>query len=223
MQPRRQLLYVTENTIVIASPEILFVPNAGGGPATTIVPCDANNGPFPIHCNVTAVKGAKTYFVDFAVETYIQECIFYKTPGLLTTIASHRWSMHDEIDEDLFTTRTVRGHAIFKSDLLNVVQRDPDAYRAFLFHPVSDNFRREHVTVEVNEDNNRIDYSFTDREISMQLSQITINQKVTRIEAFYTKGMARLGPYDAFGSIPNIFSLQSAGSCVVLVAQEWPD
>ena len=207
MQPRRQLIYGVEpNVPVLFSPEILFGPGVNAPGLPPLVPCDANNGPFPIHCNVTAVKGTKTFLVDFCIETCLNECVYYQTPTLLSVVVSHRWSMEHQVDEDLYTTRIIRGHAHFKTDLLNVVQAHPDAYRAFLVHPVPDTFKRDQVRVSINEDNNTLDYTIIDREQCMNIGPDAAVAGVTRIEAWFNNsivdnetGFDLIHNVDAFG------------------------
>lgn len=144
---------------------------------------DANNGPVVLGLTVVPVGGMiRTWFVRITVRACVNECFnYYSTPCVLL---SHRWTTTHDIDRDYLTTRTVRGHAIFRSDALRAVAGDVqvDDYRQALGHPVPVGFKREFVHVTPHEDGNRIDYLFVDRETVLTV----VAQNVSRIEAYGT-------------------------------------
>jgi hypothetical protein len=156
------------------------LPNFTGGPAADQYLTDAQNGPFPSVYNVVRIDGLKTIHIEFAVTARVNECFsYYSSPAVLL---SHRWTQSHNVDRDAMVARTVRGHAIFRSDVLLNMRARPDDFRAALMHPIGRNCERQNVRVVAHEDSCRIDYVFTDQEVSHNL----IPAHVSRIEAFAT-------------------------------------
>lgn len=189
-QPRQYLVYSVGNVPVLTSPPLA---NVNGN--VTPLGCDANNGPFPTVGAVTRVSGAKTFVVEAEFSTCINECWRYRSAATLGLALSQRWEMSHDIDEDFYTTRTVRGHVIFRTDLMqpvgNLPQAFPDDFRNFLFHPVPPNFKRENIRVVAHPDGHRLDYSFTDVEQAVNMTTAVTQVGVTRIEAFLTKSISK--------------------------------
>jgi hypothetical protein len=157
-------------------------PNSKGGPAGDRYLTDAQNGPFPTVYNVVRVDGIKTIHIEFAVTARVNECFnYYSSPAVLL---SHRWTQTHDVDRDGFTRRSVRGHGVFRSDVLRNANARPDDFRAALFHPIGRNCERQNVAVVADEDNCRLDYSFTDVEVSHNV----VPAHVSRIEAFAVVG-----------------------------------
>jgi hypothetical protein len=153
-------------------------PNFTGGPAADKYLWDAQNGPFPSIFNVLRIDGLRSFHVEWACTVRVNECYnFYSSPAVLL---SHRWSQTHDIDRDGYTTRSVRGHAIFRSDVLKFRNARPDDFRAALFHPVGRNMERQNVVVVAEEDNCRLSYRFEDVEVSHNV----VPTHVSRIEAF---------------------------------------
>jgi hypothetical protein len=154
-------------------------PNYTGGPAADQYFTDAANGPRPVVCVIRRISGFKTWHVEFVIEAAVNECFsYYSSPAV---ILSQRWTMRHDIDRMGFTRRTVRGHAIFRSDvLLNIKNANPDDFREALLHPIPNNCERQNIMVEAHEDGLRVDYSFVDVEVSHMISRGT----VARLEAF---------------------------------------
>lgn len=173
---------------------------------------DAKNGPIPLHCNVVEVRGTKTFLVDWAIETYVNECYLFKESQSLSALLSQRWTMQEDLDQDFFATRTIIGHAIFRSDRLDALGANPDDYRAWLFHAVPPNFQRNVQQVIASEDGTRLDYVLVDREKPFNYTPSVVARGVTRIEAFYTNGFSRrLGTEETL-----IRGLQVAGEAILL-------
>jgi hypothetical protein len=152
-------------------------PNFTGGVAGDRYFTDAQQGPFPTVYNVVRVDGIKTIHVEFAVMARVNECFnYYSSPAVLL---SHRWTQTHDVDRDGYTRRSVRGHGIFRSDAI-LAKGQPDHWRAALFHPIPQNSERQNVRVVADESNCRLDYSFTDQ----QVSHNNVVKHVSRIEAF---------------------------------------
>src|SRR5262249_48540110 len=60
-----------DNLIILISPP----PRSSSNVAFTVLPfpSDAANGPMPISCTVTEIKGFKTFHVEYEIETYLNE------------------------------------------------------------------------------------------------------------------------------------------------------
>lgn len=167
MLPRQKLLYTVGTSNVIHSPL--------NGLTT-----DANNGPLPLYCHVEKVHGKKTFKVYWVVQTDINECPQREPPIVL----SHRWTMDHDIDEHFFTTRTIRGHAILRTDHMLAQSVTPDQYRPFFIHPVPSNFKRTHINVTAHEDGNALDYVAVDTEQPFVFDNFVRERNVTKIEAY---------------------------------------
>ena len=142
---------------------------------------DAHNGPIPLALNVTQVIGTKSWVIEYAIETYINE----NTAATKSVLLSHRWRMEESIDQDYFTTRTITGRAIFRTDRLATLSAVPDDFRTYMAHPIPGGFRRESIHVAASEDGSELDYHLVDR----QQASICIRFGVSRIEATHTAGV----------------------------------
>ncbi len=183
MRPRKPLVINLGGTDVFASPPT-FV-NAGVAKTVTV---DAKNGPHPIRAQVVAEHGTKTAIVHYQIETFLNQCTTFAS-----AMISHRWSATDSLDDQYLCTRTIRGTAVFRSDLLQLGSLNPDNYRSQLFFPVFDGFKRESIDFTVNESNLTVHYTVTDKE------------KVWNLDP--TRGVARIGGgldlgLDWTGSLP---------------------
>lgn len=173
-QARRQLIYRAGRV------EVLRCPDDGSV-------CDAANGPFPEVHSVKPYGGPGTFQVVMTVRCHVNESRLFTST--IPVMLSHLWDMTHDIDQDYFTTRTIRGHAAFRRDRLELLSYRPDDFRAYLFHPVPAGWKREDVQVVVDEDNLTAHYQVMDRE---QASMIRV-QGVTRIEAFESRGQTAGG------------------------------
>jgi len=171
MQAGNVLSYSVGATPILVSPSV----NANGSSAVS----DAHNGPFPLACDVVKISGTKTFLVDYAIETYMNEAYLYKsTPCVLL---SHRWKVTEDIDQDYFSTRRIEGRAQFRADRLIFLGAMPDDFRMALFHPLPGNgWKRTAVTVHVGEDGTSLEYALTDKQLALSI----ISDEVTRIEAW---------------------------------------
>jgi hypothetical protein len=88
--------------------------------------------------------------------------------------------MQHDIDDNFYTTRTIRGHAVFRTDLLLDRGEVPDDFRQRLFHSVPPNFKRDKVSVEITEDGTRCNYTVVDRQETVNIDPAL---GITRVEA----------------------------------------
>lgn len=189
-QPRKRLLWSIPDLVNGGDIRILRSPTIDRG-VNKEYECDAANGPFPRLVDVVAVKGAKTFLVDFAIETFINECDLYVYSP--STILSDRWTMSEEYDQDFFTIRTTRGHIVFRTDRLLALGFVADDFRDyFLQLDVPPNFKRDRVSVAVAEDGSSADYVIVDRERAINV----VAKGVTRIELIF-------GNHFRYGGVEN--------------------
>lgn len=152
---------------------------------------DAANGPFPVVNAITEILGNKTFLIDFGVRTCVNEAALYRaTPSVLL---SNRWTNSHAIDRDHFTTTTISGRAIFRSDRLEALASFPDDFRAHLFRPVPEGCRRMSVHVEEGGDGLSCTYELVDR----QLPIAVVADGVSWLEATHTTGITSPGAEEA--------------------------
>jgi len=190
-QPRGPLLYVVGNQTLVSSPG--FQPDR-----KTLYPCDAKAGPYPVVHDIIEHVGRKTYLVDFAIETFVNEA--WNEMPVAPVVLSHRWVRQQFIDEDFYTTVTTQGHAIFRADVLAVFQINggstqnftdrnpttmayPDDFRSYLFHEVPNGFKRESAMVRATIDGMGVEYMLVDRQV-----EVIFPQGVTRMRAWQSIG-----------------------------------
>lgn len=198
---RQQLIVRNGDTIVLQSPRPGF-------------PVDCSFGPFPSTYDVVYCGGIKTYLIEFAVETDIDESYLYGDtklgPSPPRTMLSHLWSITDGMTLDYFTTRTIRGHAIFNAEQLVTLGANADDFRYYLFHATPNGMRRDQIEVNITEDGTTCEYTIVDREV---YAPLTTNRFISRIEATHRVSLDRTDP--VLAEIQKIFGAAlTAGGAV---------
>jgi hypothetical protein len=199
LQPRGKLLYTCGGNDPAGNPAPIQFTFVGGAQDTQILEApyrnrsgaapdysvDAAGGPFPRFANVWRVDGTGLFRVEFGVECFVNEThLFLLKPPLLLC---NEWEMDTDIDRDGFTSKTVRGRAKFRYDVLASQKTVPDDYRDSLVHPVPPGFKRERLGVRALDDGCTVLYQFTDRQQSHSLHYFP-GAQVSRVEAFYKIG-----------------------------------
>ncbi len=196
-RPRQQVVLITGGVPVLVSPNLIDS-NSVTRPGT-----DVKGGPFLTANDVVYISGGKSFIVDLSIETFVNEAgIYQATPSVLL---SHRWEPSEDLDQDYFGTRTIRGTAHFRLDRLNFLGAVADEFRSYLVHPLPfAGWKRVAAHFQVSDDGSRVDYALVDKELAMSI----IPPGVTRIEAFQTVD-ANSG--DAFGAaagqVGNVFDV----------------
>jgi len=152
--PRQKLKYVVGNSVLIESP----------APDLMV---DCNNGPKPVACTVKSVNGLQSLFVEFAIQTDINDSTKFGAPKY--PILSNHFSMEHDIDQDYYTTRKISGVAVFRSDLMHKDGLSPDDFREWLNLPSPYGFKRDVVRCRLHPDSMKMEYSFIDRELHYHL------------------------------------------------------
>jgi hypothetical protein len=168
LTPRKTLSYALGGVVLLQSPSLVGA----------VV--DAKNGPHPIACNIVDIRGPASAIIEFVIETWVVDCS--SGPSALL---GQRWEMSEDLDELFYSTRTINGYAVFRTDALLTSGNNPDYFRARLFHPIPDGYKRVGVDVSVSEDNTRVSYQITDEQQTLSLGQ---TNPVAKIEGEYEVG-----------------------------------
>ncbi len=151
-------------------------------------PCDCMGGPTPVQCHVSELT-PKTWVVDWAVETAINETYFYKSTGQLPLILAQAWQMRHEVDEDFFCKRIVEGQTLFRLDALQAAGFTPDDFRSQLFIPNDGYFKRERIEVSTDaEKPNLLRFRVVDREVPFGWAEPNVSRLEARHIIHTTKG-----------------------------------
>ena len=174
-RPRQQIVLVTGGTPVLVSPNL--VNNNELAPPGM----DVKGGPFITGIDVVKMTGGKSFFVDLSIETWVNEfAIFGVSPNVLL---SNRWSVSEDIDEDYYSTRTIRGVAHFRRDNLAFLGFAADEFRAYLVHPLPGNgWKRIAANFTPADDDTTLSYVLVDKQLALSI----VPPGVTRIEATQT-------------------------------------
>lgn len=167
LESRKHLFIRFEDGQILSSP--MVAPNG------RLYSCDANNGPKPLRCSVMEFHGTKSAIGFFEIETWVNEC------DRARIVLSNRWSMQSDIDSNYYTTRTIIGKAVFRTDLLfsRPLPAGIDAgaganwllddFRSMFIPAVPRGFRRTHIVVGVASDNTELTYQVTDEEQTLSI------------------------------------------------------
>jgi hypothetical protein len=189
LQARAYLVYAVGNTPILVSPTInassgtAAVGSIAGNPPGTglAAPVDAYVGPTPLAADVVAISGTKSFLVDFTIETALNEAYLYANPN--SVLLSHRWQASEDVDQDYYSMRIIRGQAQFRSDRLAFLGAMPDDFRVALFHPLpGPGWKRTAVNVTPDPDGTSLTYTLVDKQLALSI----IPAGVTRIEAWQT-------------------------------------
>lgn len=168
---------------------------------------DANNGPLVLRADVSEIYGTKTFKVEFIVQTDVRETLpsYYDLGGekmiahhnWASALLSHRWTQECIIDEQLMSTVITKGTAIFRTDILNLLNHTPDDFRELLALVPPPGHRRRESRWAVREPN-VLDYVIIDTQESYYCgsgrilkAEIIENNSLIRSSAFDT--MMRIG------------------------------
>lgn len=140
------------------SSTIIQVSGVAGRAGESLDQKDVNNGPKPRVVDVQRIVGSNSLWVEFEVETTVVEC---RGGGNVSGgVISNRWSAGDDIDENQYTTRTIRGRLRVSS-----VEANPQAYRSLFMPPLQDTFVRQSINTVTSMDGLTVDYTIVDREV----------------------------------------------------------
>ena len=196
-QSRQRLTFSVGGTILLQTPRNSNAVDGNNNPIPEQT--DAKNGPLVERCNIRHIMGVKTMMVDFRVVAHVNEC----APGTSTVrrspLLSHRWTQTETIDDDYYSVVVTEGTCVFRSDELMSLgpfpandpavsttlpwPRFPDQFRADLFHPIPNYFKRSPIQVTPHSDGVTYSYRFTD---TQKPTRGPSDQHCTRMEAYVT-------------------------------------
>ena len=126
---------------------------------------DLNNGPKPKRVELTHITSdnviGPTFHVTFEIECAISAC-----PGLsqslqgVPPILSNRWAVSETLDDEFFTTRTVRGQIIAANAGVQL-----DRFRWLMVPTLEKGFRRDRLDYNISADALKVDYILVDKQI----------------------------------------------------------
>lgn len=216
-QPRQQLVVIAKNSsgqdyAALVSPALR--PDKSDG---TTYSCDAMGGPFPKVISVRPRLADKTWLIDMQIETTLDRSELFRQTSSINALFSHRWVMGKRTDQDGYTTRTIKGRAVFRKDRLDFLNASPDDYRSWLLHPCPLGFQRMFVDPVLVADGTALEYIVVDRQMAVTITPQWSALGVTRFEAFLTREQADRGieqtVYDSVGGLAN-----AAGGIVAATA-----
>lgn len=154
--------------------------------------CDCKNGPLPRLLNVAQSLNDQTLVVDWGCETFISEA---PLNGVAPNgaLLSNRFRAVHTIADDGYTTISVQGRAVFRTDLIfntpDTPLRSPDVDRAFCMLPIPQGFVRENVQVAGLADVTGIEYTFSDRQVSVNFPAGPF-ARAAKISALHRQGIS---------------------------------
>jgi hypothetical protein len=162
-QPRKQLWFFVGRDLLFQSPGPQPLPGAvdsNGNPLPPVI-ADAKWGPFPRHCTINRIGGTESYNIDYAIETFVQECPGQSPENPPPAYLSHRWRESISIDEKAYSRRTRTGKIVTRSDFYT----NPDAIRGVVTPRLLPGFRRVTSEYVLQEDGLAMQYTFVDQEV----------------------------------------------------------
>ena len=198
LTPRGTLVYTVDGVELIRSP----VPGKAGR--------DEANGPKPIRFDIVKIDGGKTLFVEFEVETFINECNMgscsqntqYKQVGS-NQVLSNRFTIVDSFDTNYLHTRTITGTLVL-SGVNAPLNAEWAAYVAALtFLPtIPEGWKRDSISLTQEKDTLTYQYTIVDKQL-----QYAMPGKAVSIDAQYTQTFGILGA----GAVENEMSVTIQG------------
>lgn len=174
-QPRRQLWLEAGGHVILYSPS----------PGLNM---DADNGPKCIGFEIVQWLGSKSAVVDLSYQTTQYDAHLYTTTPSVLIETEQEASEH--IDQDGYSTVTIRGRALFDASRLDQINRlaaagrVPDDFRRYLFIPPSDGMKRVSLDVHAPSDGRSLEWTIVDREMAHTI--LAIRFGVTRMEGSHT-------------------------------------
>ena len=126
-------------------------------PLFDITPPDDYGGPKPLTIDFTEIVGQTFCMVNFKIEVNLKECD-NETPG---NIASNRYSISTDIDEQFLSTRRINGTMVLRE---SANENNPDALRRLVTPNIPAGFKRTSMTFLVTTDGMTLEYELVDTE-----------------------------------------------------------
>ncbi len=179
LTPRGLLIYTVDGVELIRSPNLARNQLR-----------DENNGPKPIRFDIVKLDGGKTIFVEFEIETCINECSedYYNCSTTAARqgsqkLISNRWSCSSNLDNNYLQTRTTQGTLVL-SGANNVVNEGlPELIQSqVVLLPIPAGWKRESISITQEADTLTYKWQIVDKEL-----QIAMPAPLVSIDAQYTQ------------------------------------
>lgn len=164
--PRRQLYFYVGTDLLFQSPGPQPQPGSVDGNGNPLPPviADAKWGPFPRGCTITRIGGTQSFNIDYAIETFVQECPGQSPENPPPEYLSHRWQESISIDERAYSRRTRTGKIVTRSDFYT----NPDSLRGIVTPRLLPGFRRITSEYVLQSDGLAMQYTFVDQEVFIE-------------------------------------------------------
>lgn len=186
MQPRKRLVYQVGNVTLAALPD----------QATQAA--DIDMGPKPLAAKCIGFNGTGSMVVEFSIQWAAPTPCANRSKPI--AVLAHAWSSFDDIDEQLYLTRTYRGRIRFNPQVVGAAAVptprgiNPQALAGVLLPPRAFGCHRVRVETRILEDGITFDYVVVDRE-----PQAFVNStEVARIEAKHSVRTTTPSPAEVF-------------------------
>jgi hypothetical protein len=157
-QPRATLTVTFGSSVVV---NVCSRSGDTGMPPGMAPGTDLDNGPKPRHVSLTHIIGDQVFRLVFEIDCCVQECPS-ASPGdtSLLNVVNNRWSISEAIDENFFTTRTIRGRLRLGRPMQNA-----HAYKSAVVPSLESGFRRDRIDFAVAENGLDCEYTVVDKQV----------------------------------------------------------
>lgn len=116
---------------------------------------DVDNGPQPKSLRVINIAGTTVIRIEYTIVASIVKC----AEGGGQAILSNRWMAEDDIDDNLYTTRTIRGRIRVR----HAERHSPQGFREIVVPPIAPGFYRSRMTFITEPNGLEMAYAIADR------------------------------------------------------------
>lgn len=118
---------------------------------------DVDNGPKPRNVVVSQIVADKVMRISFTIECALVECV---NQAVVPVIINNRWSVGEEMDENFFSTKTIRGRLRLSNALAS-----PHQWKPVVMPPQEPGFKRQRVSFVASENGLEAEYEIVDRQV----------------------------------------------------------
>lgn len=144
---------------------------------------DVNNGPKCRVIDITHIAANEVFRVEVEFEICLRECNG-TIAGEAAAVLSNKWSVTDDVDENLWTTRVYQG-------VLRTVsaQFNANSFRALVVPPLQPGLRRKRMTFDVSRDGLTLGYTILDEEVNYSAPHPATNWSFRHTETTQTAAL----------------------------------
>ncbi|WP_321376939.1 hypothetical protein [Trichococcus shcherbakoviae] len=171
-ESRKDLRVYFDDVLVVdclSCESLLPYQNAGSASTTNSNRGDVDNGPKPRTVSITHVGGAKVFRVAFSidcamVQTHTGTSLTSLQPSdkQVQWVLSNRWSISETLDENYFTSRTIRGRMRTSSPCYSAFH---PYFKCIVVPSLETGFKRDRLVYSVSENQLDVEYEITDKQV----------------------------------------------------------